>query len=277
MKYPPLFTHNAAIALAAVALACGERVDPVRIDGSPGVAPLVTALVTEYRSRHPGAQVDLASGLGSSARLKAVQDGQIQVAMASHGVDSADLEQRALAARTIAKTAVVFAVHAGVPVRELTAAQVCDLYAGRLTNWRQLGGPALAVTPLFRPPAEVDAAVVLEGVDCLAKLTLSDGVIVIDRPDSMAAAIAGTPGAIGVTSAPMVAQHDGRMHALTLNGVAPSPQNVATGAYPLNRAAILVYRKAVPKGVSQLLAFIDSPEGDRVIEANGAVPVARRP
>ena len=267
----------ALFALALMSHGCAEPVEAVKVDGSPGVAPLVVALATEYRTKFPNASFDVASGLGSSARIKAVQDGQIQIAMASHGVDSADLEQRGLTSRVIAKTAVVFAVNGSVPVAALNAQQVCDIYAGRTTRWRQLGGPDAAVKPMFRPAQEVDAAVVLEKVDCLRAIKLADAVTVIDRPDAMAAAIADTAGAFGVTSAPMVAQSGGRMKALTLNGVDPSPENVATGTYPLAREAILVFRKSPTRGIQQFLDFVGSPEGERVIRANGAVPVAPVP
>lgn len=278
MKRTSLVTQTAGITLAVIATACGpEPVDAITIDGSAGVAPLVGALAEAYRVRFPTANVALATGLGSSARLKAVQDGQIQIAMASHGVDSADLAQRGLTARTIARTAVVFAVNADVPVPQLTSQQICDLYGGRISRWRDVGGPALDVTPLFRPPEEVDAAVALDGIECLGTTKFGDRVRVIDRPDAMATAIGDSSGALGVTSAPMVARQAGRMRALVLNGVAPSPENVATGVYPLARDAILVHRRKPARGVEQFLAFVGSAEGDRVIRANGAVPVAPRP
>lgn len=278
MQRTNLLTQTAVVTLAVFAAACGrEPIDAIKIDGSPGVAPLVTALADEYRAKFPAAPVSLATGLGSSARLKAVQDGQIQLAMASHGVDSADLAQRGLTARTIAKTAVVFAVNADVPVTQLTSRQICDVFAGTVSRWRDLGGPALDIKPLFRPPAEVDATVALERIECLGKTKLGDKVRVIDRPDSMAMAIGETSGALGVTSAPMVTQSSGRMKALTLNGVPASAENVSTGAYPLSRDAILVFRRNPSAGVEQFLAFVGSAEGERIIRANGAVPVAPRP
>lgn len=268
----------APAAAALLAIACDNTsADTIRVDGSPGVAPLVTALADAYRKATPSAAIELASGLGSSARLKAVQEGQIQIAMASHGVDSSDLVQRGLTSRTIARTAVVFAVNADVPVTALTSQQICDLYSGKVSQWRDVGGPATKVRALFRPPQEVDGAVALERIACLGTTTLGTDVAVIDRPDAMAQAIADSSGAVGVTSAPMVAQHAGRLKALALNGVVPSPENVATGAYPLTRDAILVFRANPPRGVEAFLAFVSSAQGASVIRANGAVPMAPAP
>lgn len=265
-------TRIGSAAFLLLLAACAKPLETIRIDGSPGVAPLVSALVTEYRARHPSAMVVMASGLGSSARLRAVEERRIDIAMASHGLNAADLEKRGLIARPIAKTAVVFAVHAGVPVTALTSQQICDIYAGRITNWRELGGPDLPIRAATRPPGEVDADVALEGSPCLRNVTYASGVQMVERPDDMARAIAETVGGFGLTSAPMVEQSTGRIKSVTLDGQAPSVDNVASDAYPLARSAVLVYRKPAAPAVEQLLAFIGSPDGARIIRSNGAVP-----
>lgn len=267
-----LVTRAGVILFALAGAACARPLETLRIDGSPGVAPLVRALVTSYREREPAARVELATGLGSSARLRAVQEGRIHIAMASHGVDDADLARRGLASRPIARTAVVFGVNAGVAVGSLTARQVCDIVAGRVTSWRDLGGPDLAIRAAIRPRGEVDADVAYEGVPCLRELRPAPGVMVVERPDEMARLIASTAGAIGLTSAPMVEQSGGRIRAVVLDGAAPTVENVATGGYPLTRRAILVYKLATRGAVERFLAFVGSPEGARVIRANGAVP-----
>src|SRR5688572_6417397 len=103
----------ASIVLVVVATttACTRPAEHVRFDGSAGVAPLVTALAAEYRARNPHATLDIATGLSSSARLQAVADGRIDVAMASHVIDVAAIRARGLDVHEIARTPVVFAVH----------------------------------------------------------------------------------------------------------------------------------------------------------------------
>jgi phosphate transport system substrate-binding protein len=267
-----VLTWLAAASFVGLVGACARPLETVRIDGSPGVAPLVGALVASYRETNPSSPVDMTSGLGSSARLAAVETGRIHIAMASHGAGGEELEKRGLASRHIARTAVLFGVNATVAVGALTRQQVCDVYSGRITNWRDLGGPALPVKALMRPSREVDAEVALEGVACLRDVKLASDVQVIERPDDMARAIAATTGAIGLTSAPMVEQSGGRIKPIALDGVTPTIENVTSGAYPLTRRAMLVYRKTMQRAVAQFLAFVASPEGERVIRANGAVP-----
>src|SRR5688500_10654697 len=105
VRMPTILTPGAILVLAVWAAACVRPREIVRIDGSPGVAPLVAALVSEYRRENPSATVDVGAGLGSSARIQALADGKIDVAMASHGVVPAELQRRGLAAHEIARTA----------------------------------------------------------------------------------------------------------------------------------------------------------------------------
>jgi phosphate transport system substrate-binding protein len=262
-------------ALLLAVFACSPPDDPIRVDGSPGVLPLVAALATAYGETHGGARPILASGLGASARAAAVADGTIDIAMASHGVDADELRRLGLTAHEIARTAVVFAVNAGVPVRGLTRSQVCDILSGRAANWNRFRGNDIAIVPLMRPSDEVDAEVAVSGVACLRDLPLGGNVRIVERPDSMAAALSATAGAFGVTSMTMVEASAGRMAALALDGVQPVGANVASGAYAMTRRSILLTRASPPPRVARLLDFVRGAQGQRVIRASGAVPVAR--
>lgn len=267
-------TLLAATLLAAMACAPREPAAPIRVDGSPGVHPLVSALADAYHS-NGGGPISLASGLGASRRAAAVADGVIDIAMASHGIDSADIARRGLAVHEIARTAVVFAVNADVPLPAITRQQVCDIVAGRATNWSGVGAGAAPIVALVRPESEVDAEIARDHVPCLAGVTPGKAVRVIERPDSMAAELARTPGAFGVTSLVLVEGTGGRIRALALDGVPPTAENVRTTAYRMVRRSFLITRQPAPPHVQRFLTFIRDTVGARVITGNGAVPAER--
>ena len=264
-------------AALCVTAACDVGRGFIRIDGSPGVAPLIEALAREHMMLTTYS-VTMGAGLGSRARLDAVQQGSIDIAMASHGVDSSDLRERGLVAHEVARTAVVFAVNASVPVTSLSREQLCDIYSGRKPAWQLFGAPAGAIAPFMRPANEVDAEVALEGIACLRGLKYGGYVSIRERADEMAQAIATTTGAIGLTSMTYVQQSGvgvggvGRMRALALDGVAPTAENVATGSYPLTRRAMLVTKASPSRTVRSFLMFVRSGDGAHVIRANGAAP-----
>lgn len=245
---------------------------PVRVDGSPGVRPLIAALAASF-TQTTGVPVAIESGLGSSRRAAAVADSLIDIAMASHGIDTADIARRGLEVHEIARTAVVFAVHEDVPLAGVTSAQVCEIVSGSAVRWSRYNAGALPIVPLLRPPAEVDAEVARAHVPCLRDIAPAAGVRIIERPDSMAATLARTRGAFGVTSLVLVEGSEGRIRALHLDGVAPTADNVRSAKYPLVRSSYLITRRSARPEVARFLEFIRDSAGARLIAANGAVAV----
>src|SRR5688572_12081274 len=89
------FTRRSGLALALGCTLAGaahaQSEDRIVIDGSTGVRPLIAALAREYRERNPGAVIEIGQGMGTKARLKALAEANIDIAMASHGLLVADI------------------------------------------------------------------------------------------------------------------------------------------------------------------------------------------
>ena len=247
--------------------------EKIVVDGSTGVMPLVSALARAYQERYPAATVEMGKGLGTKARLQALADGKIDIALASHGLVADELTRRGMAVHEIAKVAVVFGVNASVLAASVTDRQICDIYAGTVTNWTELGGPDLAIAPRTRPDSEVDAEVVRGTIACLKELKMSERVKVMPRSGDMAKELATSVGAIGMTTTTVVEQSRGQIKSLSLNSVIPSAENVDRKIYTLTRDSFLVTKAPPPPAVSRFLDFVRSSAGTAVIIANGAVPV----
>jgi phosphate transport system substrate-binding protein len=261
-----------ALALAAVAVAAQAQ-QPVMLDGSSGMMPLARALAKSYREQAPDAVIETGKGLGTGARLRALAEGRIQVALASHGIDPEEVRKRNLRVIEIARGAIVFAVNESVPIADVTEAQVCDIFSGRAATWKAVGGPDRPIAAFTRPPNEVDPEVIREKIACFRALEQPDSVKVMAHGGEMARALAETPHAVGMTSMTVVEQSAGRVKALRLNGVEATPENVKSGRYPLSRQFFFVVAGEAPPEVEKFIAFVLSPAGERVIRANGAIPM----
>jgi len=245
----------------------------IAIDGSTGVTPLVAALAKAYATQNPAVSIEIGKGLGTKARIEALNDGKIDIAMASHGLKVAEIQRQGMVVHEIGKVAVVFGVNASVPVTNLADAQICDIYAGKVSNWKEVGGPDLAIVPLTRPDSEVDAEVVREKIPCLANLKMPETVRVMPKSGEMAQGLAATTGAIGMTTMTVVEQSQGRVKATSLRGIVPTAENVQSKTYTLTRDSFLVVKTPPTPAVSNFLEFVRSAAGEKVIVANGAVPV----
>jgi phosphate transport system substrate-binding protein len=246
----------------------------ITIDGSTGTAPLVEALGKAFTTKS-GIAIEIGKGLGTKARFEALSGGKIDIAMASHGLNVADVTKRGMSVHRIAMTPVLFGAHGAVTIDGLTDAQVCSIYAGSIRNWKELGGSDLAIAPLVRPESEVDMEVVRDGLACFKDLKVIDGARSLPRAGDMAKALAETPGAIGMTSATFIAQSKSRIKPLSLNGTVASEDNVVAGKYRLTRDSFLVTSNAPSAPVKAFIDFVRTAEGAAVIKANGAIAATK--
>jgi phosphate transport system substrate-binding protein len=264
------FTITWLLALMVLPVWGAEK---IVLDGSSGMLPLAQALATAYQQRSSDPQVEIGKGLGTGARLQALSEGKIQIALASHGIKPEDVQKGNLKVIEAAKGAIVFAVNASVPITNITEAQVCEIYSGKVRSWQPLGGPDRPIAVLTRPPTEVDPEVIRAKVGCFKELQEVETAKVMARGGDMAKGLAETPDAIGMTSMTVVEQSGGKVKALTLNGVAPAAEQVKSGRYFLTRDFLFVIKGEPTPPIKKFLDFVLSPDGDRVILANGAVPL----
>lgn len=259
--------------LCALVSSLAWGAEQIVLDGSSGMLSLAKALASAYQQRSSDPQVEIGKGLGTGARLRALAEGKIQIALASHGIKPEDVQKGNFTIIEVAKGAIVFAVNASVPITSISESQVCDVYSGKIGNWQLLGGSDNAVALLTRPPTEVDPEVIRAKVGCFKELKESEAARVMARGGDMAKALAETPYALGMTSMTVVEQSAGKVKALNLNGIAPTEDNVKSGRYFMARDFLFVIKGEPTGPVKRFLDFVLSPEGGGVIQANGAVPL----
>jgi phosphate transport system substrate-binding protein len=270
MRSEGLVRTGALVLTAFLALGVqGQEAPKFVMDGSTGVMPLAAALAEAFQEQSPGITIEIGQGLGTGARIQALAEGRIDIALASHGLRLDEIARQGMSAHEIARTAVVFAVNASVPVVNLTDQEICGIYAGKISSWSTLGGAERDIAPRTRPDAEVVRA----NIPCLTDLQMPATVKIMPKTGDMAKELSETTGAIGMTTMTVVEQSQGKIRALSINGIAPSPENVERAAYPLVRQSFLITRAAPPPPVAQFLRFVRDPAGERVIRANGAIPV----
>jgi phosphate transport system substrate-binding protein len=136
----------AASGLAALCVvgAYGQPREQVLIDGARAVMPLAIALAKEYEIRSPDVGFVFETGLGAVARLEAVIQGKLDIAVATNGLDLAYVSREGMRAHDIARSAVAFAVNSRLPVSDLTRRQIS------ITVWSRTGSRSAARTSRSR-------------------------------------------------------------------------------------------------------------------------------
>ncbi|MEM1296911.1 MAG: substrate-binding domain-containing protein [Verrucomicrobiota bacterium] len=250
-----------------------QKPSALQIEGSNGVWPLVVPLVEAYNVNYPDRPIELDKGMGSSERLQALADDNIQIAMASHGLDPEKLEANEQTPHLFAKMAIVFAVHDSVPVHDLTTDQVSAIYRGDHNNWNELGGPDLPIVRLMRPDYEVDAEVIREKIAAMTEMKWAEDTQLKESSGDLAKALDATEGAIGVTTVVRVLRGEHTV-ALKLDGVEGAEAAVKAGDYVLTRNCYLVTPEEPTERVQHFLDFVESTEAAGLIKEAGGISTA---
>jgi phosphate transport system substrate-binding protein len=272
---PSLLSVLVAAALA-LGPARGAASEVLRISGSGSALGSIRQLATAFEKAHPGQAIRLLPSLGSSGAIKAVAEGALDIGISGRPLKPGE-QARGLLSLTYARTAFVFAAGPGVKVASVTASELARIYRGETSTWPDGGRIRL----VLRPDADVDTLFVRSispELDAAVGLALSrEGMLMAATNQDCNEMLARTPGSIGPTSLTQLVTESFAVHPLAWDGVAPTLQNLDSGAYPLSKPFRLVVRASPTPAVRRFIDFLGTAEAKRVLEQTGNLPLALPP
>ncbi len=271
-------TLKIAAALVAVGICTGvaQAGDPnkIVIDGSTTVGPIAKAFAGYFMKLHPDVTITVSeSGSGNGAK-----------SLINAACDVADMSRpMKLAEKNAAKDAGVLPIENVValdgiavivseqnPVKNLTIAQICQIYTGEIRNWKDLGGPDMPIVRVSRDTNsgtyETFEMKVLSGKKMTPKAEYANSNGAIRQR------VMSTPAAIGYVG---IAFIDG-VKAVTVNDVPVSIETVLNNKYPIARP-LFMYTNGRPQEGTPLADFINlakTAEGKKIVAETGFVALA---
>jgi phosphate transport system substrate-binding protein len=266
----------AAVILAAamfVSTATAEEKPAIGLDGSTTVGPIGDAFAEVFMKSHNCSITVKKTGSGDG--VAALIDGRCDIAMSSRFLKPEEFKKAVEkdiypVAHAIAMDGVCIIVHPSNPIKELTSQQVCDIYMGKITNWKDLGGSDMPIVAISRDTSSGTYEVFHEKV--MKKQNLAPGVEYVNANPQAHARVKTTSGAIGYVGLGFL---DDNVKALKINGIMPNKQTIAQGTYLVSRPLFL-FTNGYPKLGSVIHAFCIfylTEEGQSIIEAKGFVPM----
>lgn len=266
MKRLFIFLGLAAVAAAAWMFAAGPggRDEAVRVIGSTSIQPFAEMLSEEYARQAADAHVEVQGG-GSTFGLQAVANRIAEIGMCSRGLKAEEAE--VYEPIVIAHDGLAMVVHPDNPVNALSLEQIREVFAGRTTNWRELGGADAAIHVITREEGsgtrEAFQKLVM-GEDRIGRRSVTQ-----ESNGSVKELVRHDPWSIGYMSMGLT----GELKRLSIDGSEPTSANVIAGSYPLVRPFLLVTRKG--EGLSEparrFVEFVMSPRGGAMLEKEGLV------
>ncbi len=244
----------------------------VVIKGSTTVLPVAQAALEAYMKTHPGINISLSGG-GSGDGIKALVDKSTDIANSSREIKDKEItlaKEKGVSpvAHTIAIDALTPIVHPKNKVNGLTIDQLSQIYQGKITNWKEVGGDNLQIIIVSRDSSsgtfESWGHLVLNNakVTPKAQLQASSGAVV--------QAVSKNRYAIGYVG---IGYIDKAVKGLTVNGIPASAKTALSKEYPIARP-LYMYTNGQPEGVvADFIKFVLSPAGQKLVVKEGFIPI----
>ncbi len=251
---------------------------PVTIKGSDTMVIMNARLAETFMAKQPGTTIQVTGG-GSGVGIAALINGTTDIAASSRPIKTSEVDKlKARFATTgfaypIARDGLSVYLNASNAVKELTLAQLRDIYTGKVTNWKQVGGKDATIILYSRENSSGTYQYfkdnVLMGKDYSPRAQTLQGTAAVVNAvaqDANGIGYGGAAYAKGIKFAAV--KKDEKSPAIL-----PSLETVRSGQYPITRFLYLYTRV---KAAKEMKAFIDwavGPEGQAIVTQVGYFPV----
>ena len=239
-----------------------------KIDIAGGTAhiPVMKEAAKRIMQKAPGIRITVAGG-GSGVGVQKVGEGLVDIGNTGRALTEAEVSKFGLKSYAFAIDGVAAVVNPKNPVNALSHQQVQDIFAGKITNWKQLGGRDAAIHLYTRDESSGTREVFWEIM--LKKGAIAPSANVVASNGAMKTALAGDVDAVGYVS---IGHIDQTIKAPALDGVAPTQDNAKSGKYPVIRK-LYMNTKGEPAGiVASFISFIQGAEGAAITASDGYIP-----
>ena len=281
--------------ISFLSFTCSHAAEKITAAGSSSVRSIVNMASFIFKQAHPDVSFTVDEG-GSSYGIKAVGSGKITIGQASRDIKEKEMQKYPdIVPVKIGLDGVAIIVNAKNPVKKITKKQIQDIYTGKITNWKDLGGdnaPILLISKkegrsaleLFLKYFSMEAKEVGVGKKKAMVHKIKDGDnfgtvrAKLTGPNREALGVISTNkyaiGYVSIGCAQGVAQKGGRVHLLELDSVAATVENVKNKTYPLRRPLYII-TKGEPQGiVKKFVDFLLGAEGQEIVESMDFIRVS---
>ena len=254
--------------------------------GSDTMVNIALAWAETYRDVEPAVSIAVTGG-GSGTGIASLINGTVDIANASREMKESEADQARANGiepieHVVAVDALAIIVNLDNPVSELTIGQLSDMFAGRITNWKDVGGLDDPIVLVSRETNSGTHVYFLEEVvrrgeeestDIFAPQTL-----LMPSSVGITSEVRRNRNAIGYDGLGYVDPAHEKVLAIAPSDadpyVVPSVETAAAGDYPLSRN-LFMYTAGEPSGeLADYLDWIFSEEGQKIVADLGFVPAS---
>jgi phosphate transport system substrate-binding protein len=243
----------------------------IKISGGTAHIPVMKAAAEQIMRANPNIQISIAGG-GSGVGIKQVGEGLVDIGNSGRTPSDAEVQKYGLNMFKWAIDGVGVVVNPQNAVKSLTTDQLKAIFAGKITNWQQVGGAHKDIDLYTRDEASGTREVFWK--KALDKGDISPKANVVPSNGAMKTAVASDPNSIGFVS---VGHIDTTVAPVALDGMVPTLDTVKQGTYKVARG-LYSNTKGRPAGLTEkFIDYLFSAEGQQIAAQKGFIPVSAHP
>ncbi len=263
-----------AVAVLALCGAAASAETKIVIDGSTTVGPISKAFADFYKENHSGVNITISES-GSGNGVKSLMNNACDIANMSRFMKPAEFKSCVdkgilPVAHVVAFDGLAVVVNPKNPVKALTVSQIADIYTGKISNWKQLGGEDAKIVVVSRDTNSGTYETFNELV--LKKAAIAKDAEYVGSNGQARTRVNTTKNAIAYVGLGFV---DDTVKPLSVEGILPAAKSVSTGKYPIARP-LYMFTNGYPKMGSDVYNFVTlhlSKEGREIVSDLGYIPV----
>ncbi len=266
---------------------CSARdANSIQIKGSDTMVNLIQGWAEEFMKKNPDAFLAVTGG-GSGTGLAAMINGTCDIAVSSRSISKKEIvlaQKKGIEPKEykVALDGLAVVVNKNNPVSKLTLTQLADIFTGKVTDWKEVGGSGGPIVILSR---EVNSGThvyfkehVLRKGDSKSREEFSQDALLLSSSQAIADEVLQNSSAIGYYGMGYISK-DHKTIAIVKDEKSepaePTIDNVVNNIYPISRP-LFIYVNGEPKGIVKgFLDYILSPEGQSIVEKMDFVPVLK--
>lgn len=260
---------GASFAFAAPLDALKAEKGSLDIAGGTAHIPVMKGAAKNIMAANPNIRITVAGG-GSGVGVQKVGEGLVGIGNTGRALKNTEIEKYGLKSFPFAIDGVAIVVNNTNGLAALSKAQLKDIYAGTIKNWKELGGVDAPISLYVREDGSGTRETFEERA--LDKGTATQSANVVNSNGAMKTAVAHDKNAIGYVG---IGHLDTTLKGVVLDGMVPSQQNASDGTYKITRL-LYMNTKGVPTGLTEkFIEYIYSAEGAAIISASGYIPTGK--
>lgn len=238
----------------------------ISLAGSTSMEKLCEALSESFMEKYPNISVTV-EYTGSGAGLESLAAGSVDIGNASRHLKEEETSAGAVE-NVVAIDGIAVITDKDNEVTDVSAEDLEKIYKGEITNWSELGGQDEAIVVIGREAGSGTRDAFEELLDVADACQYAQE---LDSTGGVLAKVAATPGAIGYVSLDVV---DDTIQTVSLDGVAPTEENILAGDYLLSRPFVMATNGEISEQnelVQTWFDYVNSEDGKNVISSVGLI------